>query len=412
MWGYDEDNTGVADVLEHTVEITFRISHGKWSDGTTADKLVTVYLENGKGTLRADTVPTGMSADTGYQGGAWDKTPNTAQNAVTGPVTYNYSFRKADDGSTGGGGGGGISGTTKYTLRYESNGGTEYKDEQYDAGTTVTLDKTPVREGYTFTGWYGDKELTGAISSIKVDGNKTVYAGWKQASAGQELHIPSILNGDDHFSYVAGYPDGTVRPLNDITRAEVTTIFYRLLKDDVRAANETMYNVFMDVPMGTWYNTAVSTIAKLGIVNGRSATLFDPEAPITRAEFAAICARFDTSEVQGVERFSDIGNCWAKDDIERAAALGWIEGYEDGTFRPDHHITRAEAMCMINRVLGRLPETTRDLLPGMKAWPDNLESAWYYLHVQEASNSHGFARDADGVHESWTKLLSSSEGTE
>ena len=219
------------------------------------------------------------------------------------------------------------------------------------------------------------------------------------------LHIPDMLNGDDHFAYVAGYTDGTVRPNAKITRAEVAMIFYRLLDEDVRAANENDSNAFSDVTDGMWFNTAVSTIARLDIVKGRSTEIFDPNAPITRAEFATICARFDHSKVESTESFSDIHGHWAEKFVERAAALGWVNGYMDGTFCPNATITRAEAMAMINRVLGRLPESEKDLLPGMKTWPDNADpSAWYYLTIQEATNGHTFERKADGVHERWIKL--------
>lgn len=315
-------------------------------------------------------------------------------------------FKKSSGGSSGSGG----SSTTKYMLSYESNGGTEYKDERYVAGTTVKLDKAPTRKGYTFTGWYENERLTDKISRIRMDKNKTIYAGWEKISMMSELHIPDILNGDKHLAYITGYTDGTVRPLNDITRAEVAMIFYRLLKDDVRESNKTTYNTFEDVTDDMWYNTAISTIASLDIVNGRSTTVFEPNAPITRAELATICARFDTSDIQEKGMFSDIGDCWAKAYIERAASLGWVNGYSDGTFRPDNKITRAEAMTMINLVMGRLPETTDDLLAGMKSWPDNPDSSWYYLHVQEATNSHEFERKANGVHEIQRKAINENSG--
>ena len=284
-----------------------------------------------------------------------------------------------------------------------SNGGTEYKAERYSSGTTVKLNKTPVREGYLFTGWYADKKLTDEIRRIQMTGNKTVYAGWEKNAPA--LHIPDMLNGDDHFAYVAGYTDGTVRPNAKITRADVAMIFYRLLDEDARVANENDSNAFSDVTDGMWFNTAVSTISRLDIVKGRSTEIFDPNAPITRAEFATICARFDHSSVEGTESFSDIHGHWAERFVERAAALGWVNGYMDGTFRPNTTITRAEAMAMINRVLGRLPESEKDLLPGMKTWPDNADpSAWYYLTIQEVTNGHTFERKADGVHERWIKL--------
>ena len=302
-----------------------------------------------------------------------------------------------EQGSTTPGTGGG-GGTTYYTLKYESNGGTAYDDERYTSNTVVDLDKVPSREGYTFTGWYADAELTEQISEIKMTSNKTVYAGWEVTG------VPDWLNGDDHFAYVIGYSDGTVKPLNNISRAEVATIFFRLLKPEIRDEYLTQTSQFTDVSADAWYNTAVSTMAALGIVNGRTADTFAPDASITRAEFAAICARFDTNKRDGDSNFSDIAGHWAEAEIERAATLGWINGYSDGTFHPDNAITRAEAMTMINRVLQRLPETEDDLLDDMNVWPDNQPSAWYYLAVQEATNSHDFDRKDDGVHETWTGM--------
>ena len=289
--------------------------------------------------------------------------------------------------------------STRYTLHYESNGGTAYKDERYSSGTKVTLDKTPTRESYTFTGWYADKELTQKISSIKMTSDKTVYAGWEATG------VPDKLNGDDHFAYVIGYPDGKVHPKGNISRAETATIFFRLLKADIRDGNLTADNGFSDVANGQWHNKAISTMAKLGIVKGRRADSFDPDASITRAEFAAICARFNTKPVENNGSFSDISGHWAENEIERAAAFGWISGYPDGTFRPDARITRAEAMTMINRVLCRMPQSESDLLDSMVTWPDNKPSDWHYLAVQEATNSHDFNRQGE-VGESWTKLTS------
>ena len=295
-------------------------------------------------------------------------------------------------------GGGSGGGTTHYILHYESNGGTEYDDERYAKNTVVDLDKVPTREGYTFTGWYADEELTERITEIKMTSNKTVYAGWEATG------VPDLLNGRDHFAYVIGYADGTVRPLDNISRAEVATIIFRLLDPEVRDEYLTTTNTFKDVNEGMWCNTAISTLARLGIVYGRSAQIFDPDASITRAEFAAICARFDDSGIEADSSFSDISGHWAEDEIERAATLGWIRGYTDGTFRPNNLITRAEAMTMINRMLQRLPEDEDDLLGDMNIWPDNQPGDWYYLAVQEATNSHDFNRKSDGVHEHWTEL--------
>lgn len=289
--------------------------------------------------------------------------------------------------------------STRYTLHYESNGGTAYKDERYSSGTKVTLDKTPTRESYTFTGWYADKALTQKITTVTMNSDKTVYAGWEATG------VPDKLNGDDHFAYVIGYSDGNVRPNANVSRAETATIFFRLLKSDIRDGNLTANNEFSDVSDGQWHNKAISTMAKLDIVKGRRVDRFDPDASITRAEFAAICARFSTRTVENSGSFSDISGHWAENEIERAAAFGWISGYPDGTFHPDARITRAEAMTMINRVLCRMPQSESDLLDSMVTWPDNKPSDWHYLAVQEATNSHDFNRQGE-VGESWTKLTS------
>ena len=289
--------------------------------------------------------------------------------------------------------------STRYTLHYESNGGTAYKDERYSSGTKVTLDKTPTRESYTFTGWYADQALTQKITTVTMNSNKTVYAGWEATG------VPDKLNGDDHYAYVIGYLDGNVRPNANVSRAETATIFFRLLKSDIRDGNLIADNGFSDVSDGQWHNKAISTMAKLGIVKGRRADNFDPDASITRAEFAAICARFNTKPVENSGSFSDISGHWAENEIERAAAFGWISGYPDGTFHPDARITRAEAMTMINRVLCRMPQSESDLLDSMVTWPDNKPSDWHYLAVQEATNSHDFDRKGE-VGESWTKLTS------
>ena len=379
--------------------VTFRIVNGTWSGGAAEDKTVTVVLYpqadgTASGTLDASYVPQIMLPAPGYENtaGGWEQTPNTDPNGITGDVTYVYRF-----GSTGGGSSSGHS--TRYTLHYESNGGTTYKDERCSSGTKVTLDKTPTRESYTFTGWYADKALTQKITTVTMNSDKTVYAGWEATG------VPDKLNGDDHFAYVIGYPDGKVHPEGNISRAETATIFFRLLKADIRDGNLTADNDFSDVSDGQWHNKAISTMAKLGIVKGRRADSFDPDASITRAEFAAICARFNTKPVENSGSFSDISGHWAENEIERAAAFGWISGYPDGTFRPDARITRAEAMTMINRVLCRMPQSESDLLDSMVTWPDNKPSDWHYLAVQEATNSHDFNRQGE-VGESWTKLTS------
>lgn len=217
---------------------------------------------------------------------------------------------------------------------------------------------------------------------------------------------PEALNGDDHFDYVVGYSDGLVHPERNITRAEVASIFFRLLQDDVREKNLTDQNPFNDVFTDDWFNVAVSTMYDMDIVYGRDNNNFDPNAYITRAEFAAIAARFDSEGYSGENLFTDIDGHWAANQINRAAEKGWISGYPDGTFGPDRYITRAEAVTMINRVLNRLPESADALYEDMNVFPDNMDTtAWYYLAIQEATSSHEYEKDKDGVYETWTDVL-------
>ena len=252
-------------------------------------------------------------------------------------------------------------------------------------------------EGYVVSG--------GKIDMEKDDLTTNQAAAEKKAETVRNYRgsTPDLLNDADHFAYVIGYKDGNVRPYGLISRAETTTIFFRLLKDSVRDGNLLTSNTYTDVADDYWANTAISTMTGLGIVQGRSTTTFDPKAPITRAQFAAICARFDTGKSNGEQTFSDIQGHWAEKYIQRAAELGWIKGFEDGTFRPDTYITRAQAMTMINRVLNRIPEDESDLLPGMNIWPDCNPGDWFYLAVQEATNSHDFEHKA-GNYETWTSL--------
>ena len=217
--------------------------------------------------------------------------------------------------------------------------------------------------------------------------------------------VPTGLNGKDHYAYVVGYPDGMVYPQKNITRAEVATIFFRLLKDETREANMTKSNSYNDMKDGAWYTCAVSTLSKMGIIKGYEDGSFKPDASISRAEFAAIAARFDPDGDKTPATFSDVSSHWAKDEISIAANHGWIKGYEDGSFKPDQKITRAETMTLVNRVLKRLPETKDDLHKDMKTWPDNQkESAWFYLAVQESTNSHYQKLKKDGTHETWESM--------
>lgn len=346
---------GAATVYAHWAKnatVTFKIVNGYWSGNTAEDKTVTVVLHpqaNGSasGTLDANHVPAIMIPAAGYENtpGHWDVTPNTEENGISGNVTYTYIFGKKHHSSS--------------------------KDENKDKDNNKENNKENNKDNNT-----------GETTPTKV---------------------PDLLNGSNHFAYVVGYKDGNVRPQGNITRAETAAIFFRLLKEEVRSENLSKHNDFADVTEDSWYNTAVSTMAGMNILKGRTANSFVPQAPITRAEFAAICARFDSGRAEENSGFTDISGHWAEKEIERAATLGWVSGYTDGSFHPDAPITRAEAMTLINRVLCRMPETKADLLDSMTKWPDNQPGAWYYLAVQEATNSHTYEQK-DSKYETWTAL--------
>lgn len=214
--------------------------------------------------------------------------------------------------------------------------------------------------------------------------------------------IPEMLNGEDHYAYLLGYEDGTVRPNGSISRAEVATVLFRLLKDDVRMQNLTKDNAYSDVSDTAWYAAAVSTLSKMGVISGYPDGTFRPNAPITRAEFAAMIARFDETAKSADTPFTDISGHWAENAIGKAYGNGWVEGSSKTVFCPESNLTRAETATLLNRVLHRLPEKESDLLANQIVWPDNPETFWGYLAMQEATNSHEYERKADGVHETQT----------
>ena len=290
---------------------------------------------------------------------------------------------------------------------------------------TVAPVQTTSQSRYTFSGWRinGVGDVVTEIKDIQQD--VKLIGVWTRRSSGGgggghkptvtiPDDVPTGLNGDDHYAYIVGYPNGNVEPNGNITRAEVATIFFRLLTEEVRTANSTQSNSLSDVTRGQWFNHAVSTLSSMGIVKGHNDGTFAPNAPITRAEFAAIAARFDDKNTDTSSKFTDIASHWAKNEIGIAANKGWINGYPDGTFRPNQYITRAEAMTLVNRVLNRLPENSSDLLDSMIKWPDNSDaSAWYYLAVQEATNSHAYSdKSKDDKYEKWTTIRDARDWTE
>ena len=282
-------------------------------------------------------------------------------------------------------------------------------------GESKTFTITP-DSGYHIKDVLVDGKSVGAVSTYTFENvvdNHTIHATFARkhtpTPSTPTVEIPDDdalgLNTTDHFAYIVGYGNGEVRPQNNITRAEVATIFFRLLTDDVRDENLTKTNRYSDVAATSWYNTAVSTLSSMGIITGYPDGTFRPNAAITRAEFAAIAARFDNDGDKTAAKFSDIATHWAKDEISIAYNNGWITGYPDGTFGPQRDITRAETMTLVNRVLNRQPETEDDLLPNLTVWTDNANpKAWYYLAVQEATNSHYYEFKTNSQYEKWTEL--------
>lgn len=362
--------------------------------------------------FKGDTITlTQRPTRTGYTFDGW-----YSDEALTTPVSSivlnsdTTVYAKWTKDSAGGGGGGGGGTTQKHTITFKTPDGIELDKVERTSNTTVDLSRYKYdKEGYTFFGWYKDKELTEKVTSIHLTSDITLYARWIEGDLPTNKH-PEILT-TDHYAYIVGREANKIFPQDNITRAEVATIFFRLLTEDVRNANMTKENIFADVNDGDWFSAAVSTLAKLEIIKGRTETTFEPDANITRAEFTTIAARFSDGIYKGENFFKDINGHWAMEYINTAASLGWIVG-ENGIFRPDDNITRAEVMTLVNRVLGRLPESKSDMLDGMTTWEDNAdETAWYYLAVQEATNSHDYEMKENGVNERWTKLTESPDWT-
>ncbi len=300
-----------------------------------------------------------------------------------------------------------------------------YPGSYYNYSTVYTVSITlTANDGYSFINT-DEAPMTATINgntatveSISSDGKTMVisYRFGRTPSSGG-AYIPSdfttgvtststpkpALNTYDHFAYIVGYPDGSIKPESYITRDEVATIFFRLLTDDSREQYWSQVNYYVDVPPELWSNNAISTLTKAGILDGDGTAYFKPADYITRAEFATIAARFSTAVASNSGTFKDVSGHWSEEYVDIAAQEGWIQGYEDGSFKPDQYITRAEAMELVNNVLSRHVKTS-GLLSGMKTWSDNKDtSEWYYTAVQEATNTHNYTRSKGATYETWTE---------
>lgn len=298
------------------------------------------------------------------------------------------------------------------TINYVDRNGKKL-EKSYEASVALGADfsvTSPVVKGYKLR----DKDDAVIEGTMTAEGYTYDVVYIKKSSGGSGVQIESPnkpkkdnslkFNTEDHFAFVNGYPDGTVKPTGDVTRAEVAAILYRVMDADCVKTYETTRCSFSDVVRGDWFNLYVATLENAGvIVDTRTNGKFRPNEAITRAELAAMLAQFADIK-SAANSFNDVSaRHWASDEIAVCAKMGWINGYPDGSFRPDATITRAEMMAMINRALGRTPKSVSDLLSGMKTWSDNANTgAWYYLDVQEATNSHTYTKS--GTHETWKKL--------
>lgn len=305
--------------------------------------------------------------------------------------------------SSGSSSGGTVVGPSKkdITLAFDVAGSTTVIEPITSENGKITLDlstiSSPAKEGYVFDGWYYDKECTKkAEGTIEVTKDTVLYAKWKNAVTPSEFTT-------EHKAYITGYPDGTVRPSNEITREEIAAILFRLLNDEKRKEIYSEENSFSDMENDRWSSVAVSTMVRGGYIKGYEDGTFRPSNPITRAELATIISKFVNPETNNSYDFRDTDGHWAELYIGAAVNSGLLSGYEDGTFRPDNRITRAEAVTIINRMLVRAVDKD-GILKDCKQFPDNTVSGWYYYAILEAANTHKYERAAGEINETWTEL--------
>ena len=425
VWAYDKNGDGIPDQGQYFVNFAVADGHG-----TVTPEMIAVPAGTQLGETLNQSAPQ-ISAEEGWRfTGQWlrkdgDGTALTDENllaeTINDNVTYIAQMEKVQP--------------SEYTVAVNDSYADATGAGSYAEGTVVTIDAGQ-RPGYRFTGWQSDDpELTLAdaaqsTTSFTMPGHDvTLTATWQKKPTPPPVDPkddgkPHDLNTEDHFSYVVGYPVDhrtglatddvdlwPVRPEAGITRAEVATIFYRLLKEDVRDRVTSDVNDFSDVASGDWFNVTVSSLAQMGVIAGYEDGSFRPNAPITRAEFAAIATRFfaERGVTYNEGLFADItGDEWFADVVAAAADRGLLGGYPDGTVRPNATITRAESCAVVNRTLDRRPDA-KHLLPAgeMRVWPDNPADGWYYADMQEATNGHEYRWLTIGKNkiEDWTAIL-------
>ena len=305
--------------------------------------------------------------------------------------------------TTSGGGGGGGSVGTSYKLTFNTNGGSEISPVSKSSGTIIDLSAyVPTRDGYTFEGWCSDSSLSTRVTSVTLTGNVTVYAKWSLAVANpQDTGVSGWLNTEDHIAFLHGYTDGTFGPNRNMTRAEVAQMFYNLLLNK-EVASDVEYT---DVKDGDWYAPAVRTLSGLGIITGYTDGTFKPYKAVTRAEFTMIAMRFGKLDNSGENIFTDVQESdWYYEAIIGSVKYGWINGYDDGTFRPNASISRAGVATIVNHMLGRsadksFVDTNAD---DVVHFQDLADSYWAYYDIMEATNGHDY--QANQNTETWKTL--------
>lgn len=425
VWAYDKNGDGIPDQGQYFVNFAVADGHG-----TVMPEMIAVPAGSQLGAALNQSAPQ-ISAEEGWHFiGQWlrkdgDGTALTDEALLTetinNNVTYIAQMEKVQP--------------SEYAVAVNDSYADTTGAGSYAEGMVVTIDAGQ-RPGYRFTGWQSDDpELTLAdaahsTTTFTMPGHDvTLTATWQKKPTPPPVDpkddgTSHDLNTEDHFSYVVGYPVDhrtglatddvdlwPVRPEAGITRAEVATIFYRLLKEDVRDRVTSDVNDFSDVASGDWFNVTVSSLAQMGVIAGYEDDSFRPNAPITRAEFAAIATRFfaERGVTYNEGLFADItGDEWFADVVAAAADRGLLGGYPDGTVRPNATITRAESCAVVNRTLDRRPDA-KHLLPAgeMRVWPDNPADGWYYADMQEATNGHEYRWLTIGKNkiEDWTAIL-------